>query len=71
MIEKGRQKLWACGPAGRRLFTRLDRHRAESNEAWDRIERGDVISIDGAEPRAEEVRVPRTARVTIVRPVVR
>jgi SAM-dependent methyltransferase len=71
MIEKGRQKLWACGPAGRRLFTRLDRHRTASNEAWDCIERGDVISIDGAEPRAEEMRVSGPARVTIVKPVVR
>jgi hypothetical protein len=71
MAEKGREKLWGCGPRGRFLITRLSRHRARANAAWDEIARGDVVRFDSLEERTSELRVGADCGVSIVRKVVR
>jgi len=46
--EKGRLKLYACGPTGRHAFIRLDRHETPANAGFGQLVRGDVVRIAGA-----------------------
>lgn len=56
MKDKGRLRFFACGPAGRILVTRLDRERGAGNHALDKLERGDLVHIEGADARADGLR---------------
>jgi ribosomal protein RSM22 (predicted rRNA methylase) len=56
MKDKGRLRLFACGPAGRLLVTRLDRDRSESNEAFAQLGRGDLVRLRDAEMRGDGLR---------------
>jgi hypothetical protein len=47
LVEKGRLKIFGCGPAGRRAYVRLDRAASPANAAFDRLERGDVADFGG------------------------
>jgi hypothetical protein len=47
LVEKGRLRLFGCGPAGRHALVRLDRHRAQANAAFDRLARGDLARVAG------------------------
>ena len=48
LVEKGRLRIFGCGPAGRDALVRLDRHRADPNLAFDDLSRGDVARVVGA-----------------------
>src|SRR6185437_8783694 len=41
--EKGRLRLFVCGPEGRYPLIRLSRHRGPNNEALDRVVRGGAL----------------------------
>jgi ribosomal protein RSM22 (predicted rRNA methylase) len=56
MKDKGRLRLFACGPAGRLLVTRLDRERSPDNQVLDQIERGTVIRFQGGTLQADGLR---------------
>jgi SAM-dependent methyltransferase len=43
--EKGRLRIFGCGPAGRHPLVRLDRHASPSNVAFDELARGDVATV--------------------------
>ena len=45
MVEKGRLRLFGCGPAGRHPLVRLDRHRSPSNAPFDTLHRGAITRI--------------------------
>lgn len=45
IIEKGRLRLYGCGPAGRQPLIRLTRHRSDGNAAFDDLRRGDVAQV--------------------------
>ncbi len=45
LAEKGRLRLFGCGPAGRQPLVRLRRHASENNAAFDELERGDLVRI--------------------------
>ncbi len=49
--EKGRLRIYGCGPAGRHALVRLDRHHAESNAAFAELARGDLIRVAGNDVR--------------------
>jgi ribosomal protein RSM22 (predicted rRNA methylase) len=66
MPEKGRLRLFVCGPQGRHPLIRLSRYRARENAAFDRAKRGDSISISGAEQAADGLRV--TPATTVATP---
>ncbi len=57
MKDKGRLRFHACGPAGRLLLTRLDRDRSPTNRLLDRIERGQVVEIQGAKSQPDGLRI--------------
>jgi len=52
--DKGRLRVWGCGPAGRHELVRLDRDCSDTSAAFDEVERGDVIEVDG--PRVTRCR---------------
>ena len=69
LVEKGRLKVFACGPSGRHPFVRLDRAASEANAAFGRLERGDVATIAvstaaGATAAADGLRVGEDTIVT-------
>jgi ribosomal protein RSM22 (predicted rRNA methylase) len=45
MLEKGRLRLYGCGPSGRQALVRLSRHRSPANAAFDALRRGDVARV--------------------------
>jgi hypothetical protein len=47
LVEKGRLRLFGCGPAGRNALVRLDRHHSLANQAFDDLARGDLAHIRG------------------------
>jgi ribosomal protein RSM22 (predicted rRNA methylase) len=59
MKDKGRLRLFACGPAGRPLVMRLDRERSPSNQLLDELERGAVVDIQGATAQSDGLRCGR------------
>jgi SAM-dependent methyltransferase len=61
--EKGRHKLWACGPSGRHLFIRLDRHASPANAAFADLARGEVARIAGEAKASDGLRVEATTVV--------
>jgi len=63
MPEKGRLKLYACGPTGRHAYIRLDRHESAANAAFADLVRGDVARIAGATPASDGMRVEATTAV--------
>jgi SAM-dependent methyltransferase len=64
--EKGRLKLYACGPTGRHAYIRLDRHESGVNAAFADLVRGDVARIAGATPASDGMRVEATTAVARV-----
>jgi hypothetical protein len=61
--EKGRLKLYACGPTGRHAFVRLDRHEGPANAAFGKLVRGDVARIAGETEANDGMRVEATTAV--------
>ena len=68
MPEKGRLRLFVCGPQGRHPLIRLTRFRARENAALDRATRGAALSISGTEPAADGLRVTPASTVTTPAP---
>jgi ribosomal protein RSM22 (predicted rRNA methylase) len=61
--EKGRLKLFACGPTGRHAYVRLDRNESPANAAFTKLERGDVARIAGEVEANDGMRVEATTAV--------
>jgi hypothetical protein len=62
--EKGRSRLYGCGPAGRHPLVRLTRDRTEGNAAIERAERGDALVVAGTSPAGDGLRVTATTSVS-------
>jgi hypothetical protein len=67
LVEKGRLKVFGCGPSGRHALVRLDRAASAENAAMDALERGGVVSLEGAETAegrpADGLRVTEATRI--------
>jgi len=63
MPEKGRLKLFACGPTGRDPYIRLDRNESPANAAFAQLQRGDVARITNAAEASDGMRVEATTTV--------
>jgi hypothetical protein len=65
MPEKGRLKLFGCGPTGRHALVRLDRAASEANAAFDRLRRGAAVEITGVVEAPDGLRLgPETTVVS-------
>jgi hypothetical protein len=64
LVEKGRLRLYGCGPAGRHALVRLDRHRSPSNAEFDRLRRGQIARVAGAVAAGDGLRIDAAADVS-------
>jgi hypothetical protein len=64
LVEKGRLKIFGCGPAGRQAIVRLDRAASPVNAAFEELERGDVADVTGARFSSDGLRVVEPTTVT-------
>jgi hypothetical protein len=46
LVSKGKREFFICGPGGRRLCTRLDKDRTTVNQAFENLNRGDVVRFE-------------------------
>jgi ribosomal protein RSM22 (predicted rRNA methylase) len=65
--EKGRVRLYGCGPAGRMPLVRLSRDRTAANAAFDQAVRGDLIAVQGASPGGDGLRIGKDTTVHAAR----
>lgn len=63
--EKGKVKCFLCAPEGRVELYRLDRDRDETNAAFDALQQGDIITVDGFESRGQRFKVNKHTRLTV------
>jgi hypothetical protein len=63
LVEKGRLKIFGCGPAGRHPLVRLDRATSATNAAFGELARGDVATIAGTRAAGDGLRVEPDSRV--------
>jgi Mitochondrial small ribosomal subunit Rsm22 len=66
LVEKGRLKVFGCGPAGRQPLVRLDRSASTTNAAFDELARGDVVTISGTRFSPDGLRLAEETLVTRV-----
>ena len=65
--SKGKLEVYGCADPGRIRFTRLDRHAADPNAAFGEARRGQVLRIEGAEPKGKGRRLGADAQVERIR----
>ena len=65
---KGRTRFMGCGPEGRLGLAAQHRHRTDANAAFFRLNRGDVVAIEGTEVRGDGVALDDTSSVRLVAP---
>jgi SAM-dependent methyltransferase len=63
MPEKGRLKLFGCGPSGRHALVRLDRAASAANAAFDQLRRGDVVDVAATTEAPDGLRIGLEATV--------
>jgi len=63
IVEKGRLRIWGCGPAGRHALVRLDRDRTPTNADFDQATRGDLLIAADTTRAGDGLRISPTSRV--------
>jgi SAM-dependent methyltransferase len=53
LVGKGRARLMACGPEGRVGLALQDKHHTERNRLFAKLQRGDVVRVEGTEERGD------------------
>jgi hypothetical protein len=61
--EKGRVRLYGCGPAGRHALVRLTRDHSEANTPLDTAQRGDAITASDLHEAGDGLRIVKESRV--------
>jgi ribosomal protein RSM22 (predicted rRNA methylase) len=64
--SKGRLRYMGCGPEGRVGLALQDKHVGEPNRRFAKLLRGDVIGIEGGEPRGDGVALGPDTRVRMI-----
>ncbi|UCC11061.1 MAG: methyltransferase domain-containing protein [candidate division WOR-3 bacterium] len=64
--EKGRKRCYLCTPTGRVELVRLDTSRNLQNDDFDRIARGDIITLDDVKRKRQDTwRIEPSSRVSL------
>jgi ribosomal protein RSM22 (predicted rRNA methylase) len=66
--SKGRLRYMACGPEGRLGLALQEKHVTERNRRFEKLLRGDVIAIAGAEPRGDGLALGPETEVRVIAP---
>ncbi|MCX5900778.1 MAG: hypothetical protein NTX06_08610 [Proteobacteria bacterium] len=64
--NKGEDRLWVCNGRERLQLRRLERNRSGTNSDFEQAERGDIVFVDGAAPRAAFQDLPKEAVFRII-----
>lgn len=64
--NKGEDRLWVCNGRQRLLLRRLERNRTDTNSDFENAERGAIVFVDGAVPRAAFYDIPREGVFRII-----
>lgn len=68
LSSKGRLRYMGCGPEGRVGLALQEKHVTPQNRAFERLARGDVIAVEGTEPRGDGLALTESSRVEVVAP---
>jgi ribosomal protein RSM22 (predicted rRNA methylase) len=71
LATKGKLEFYFCGKEGRRLATRLDKDASPANGPFGRLQRGDVVRIEGMAIEERRFRITRESFVTQLDPFFR
>jgi hypothetical protein len=63
--DKGRLRLYGCGPAGRTALVRLTRDRTPANAPLDQATRGDIVEVHQGSPAGDGLRIGRESPVRV------
>lgn len=66
LASKGRNRFMGCGASGRIGLAMQDKHLGEANKAFAHLRRGDVVRVEGTEPRGDGLALGETSAVTFV-----
>jgi ribosomal protein RSM22 (predicted rRNA methylase) len=66
IVSKGKRELYLCGREGRHIAARQDKDAVPGNEAFARLERGDVVRIDGLILENKRFKITKDARLVAV-----
>ncbi|HSM92551.1 MAG TPA: small ribosomal subunit Rsm22 family protein [Anaeromyxobacteraceae bacterium] len=64
--SKGRLRYMGCGPEGRMGLALQEKHVTDANRRFERLLRGDVIGVDGGEPRGDGVALGPESGVRVI-----
>ncbi|MDR0965790.1 MAG: small ribosomal subunit Rsm22 family protein [Myxococcales bacterium] len=67
LASKGRQRFMGCGPRGRVGLSLQTKHISESNARFARLQRGDLVRIEGFEEKGDGLALLPDSRVEFVR----
>jgi SAM-dependent methyltransferase len=65
LVEKGRLRLYGCGPVGRHALVLLDKHATPRNAAFGELARGDLARVSGTQFARDGLRL--TTESTVAR----
>jgi ribosomal protein RSM22 (predicted rRNA methylase) len=66
--SKGRLRYMGCGPEGRMGLSLQEKHVTDANRRFERLLRGDVVSVAGGEPRGDGVALGEGSSVEVIAP---
>jgi SAM-dependent methyltransferase len=66
LAGKGRLRYIGCGPEGRMGLALQDKHVGPSNAAFTDLQRGDVVRLEGTEPRGDGIALGPDSTVTVI-----
>ena len=66
LAGKGRLRYMGCGPEGRLGLALQEKHVGDGNRRFERLLRGDVVALDGAEPRGDGLALGAGSTVTVL-----
>lgn len=68
LSSKGRLRYMGCGPEGRMGLSLQEKHVADANRRFEKLLRGDVVSVAGGEPRGDGVALGEGSSVEVIAP---
>ena len=66
LAGKGRLRYMGCGPDGRKGLALQEKHVGDANRRFETLRRGDVVALEGTEPRGDGVALGAGSRVTVL-----
>jgi ribosomal protein RSM22 (predicted rRNA methylase) len=66
--RKGQHRFVGCGPEGRAPLVLPEKHVRDGNRAFVQLQRGDVIAVEGLEPRGDGLRLSDRSTVERIAP---